>query len=95
MKRRLGALTIAAAILALVLETASVPHAHLGVSAGLWNQEHDLATLAAFGTGVLLPEPAVAPPLVLVASAVPARPAGVPRTAPRPHADPRAPPSAA
>jgi hypothetical protein len=83
---------LAVAVLALVLETASVPHGHLGVNAGLWNQEHDLATLAALGSGAPLPDRAAAPPFVLVASAPRPAPAAVPAPAPRAHADPRAPP---
>lgn len=83
---------LALAVLALVLETASVPHVHLGVNAGLWNQEHDLATLATLGSGAPVPQSTAAPPFVLVASSAGFTAAAVPASAPRPHASPRAPP---
>ena len=47
-KRRV--LPILIGLVALLLASASLPHLHAGAEAGLWNQEHDLALMATFGT---------------------------------------------
>ena len=47
-KRR--ALPILLGLVALLLACAGQLHLHAGAEAGLWNQEHDLALMAAFGT---------------------------------------------
>src|SRR5439155_317832 len=47
-KRR--ALPVLLGLVALLLASASLPHLHAGAEAGLWNQEHDLALMATFGT---------------------------------------------
>ena len=47
-KRR--ALSILLGLVAVLLGSASLPHLHAGAEAGLWNQEHDLALMATFGT---------------------------------------------
>ncbi len=47
-KRR--ALPMLVAVVALLLAGASLPHTHAGSSAGIWNADHDLTLMAAFGT---------------------------------------------
>ncbi len=37
-------------VVALVLAGASLPHTHAGSTPGLWNADHDLTLMAAFGT---------------------------------------------
>jgi hypothetical protein len=37
-------------VVALVLAGASLPHTHAGSTPGLWNADHDLMLMAAFGT---------------------------------------------
>jgi len=88
----LPALVIALALAALVADAGSVPHAHLGGEPGLYNQEHDLSALAAFGAGGPLPGAAALPAaLVVVAALVPA--VSLATSAPRRPADSRAPPA--
>jgi hypothetical protein len=47
-KRR--ALPMLVAVVALLLAGASLPHTHAGSTAGIWNADHDLTLMAAFGT---------------------------------------------
>ena len=47
-KRR--ALPILLGLVALLLASVALPHLHAGPEPGLWNQEHDLALMATFGT---------------------------------------------
>ena len=37
-------------VVALLLTGASLPHTHAGSTPGLWNADHDLTLMAAFGT---------------------------------------------
>ena len=37
-------------VVALLLAGASLPHSHAGSTPGLWNADHDLTLMAAFGT---------------------------------------------
>ena len=37
-------------VVALLLAGASLPHTHAGATPGLWNADHDLTLMAAFGT---------------------------------------------
>jgi len=37
-------------VVALLLARASLPHTHAGSTPGLWNADHDLTLMAAFGT---------------------------------------------
>lgn len=47
-KRR--ALLLLLGVVAFLLAGASMPHTHAGPGPGLWNSDHDLALMAAFGT---------------------------------------------
>jgi len=47
-KRR--ALLLLLGVVAFLLAGASMPHTHAGPGPGLWNADHDLALMAAFGT---------------------------------------------
>ncbi len=47
-KRR--ALLLLLGVVAFLLGGASMPHTHAGVAPGLWNADHDLTLMAAFGT---------------------------------------------
>ena len=47
-KRRVFPLLLS--VVALLLAGASLPHTHAGSSPGLWNADHDLTLMAAFGT---------------------------------------------
>ena len=47
-KRRV--LPLLLGVVALLLAGASLPHTHAGSSPGLWNADHDLTLMAAFGT---------------------------------------------
>ena len=47
-KRR--ALLLLLGVVAFLLAGASMPHTHAGSSPGLWNADHDLTLMAAFGT---------------------------------------------
>jgi hypothetical protein len=87
----LAALT-ALALLGFLVSVGSVPHTHTGQGAGLYNQEHDLSYLAAFGGGA--PPPAAAPatpldaPIVALPPPAPLRPGSAPRRLARPRAPP-------
>ncbi|MGH7308264.1 MAG: hypothetical protein ACREK6_06180 [Candidatus Rokuibacteriota bacterium] len=87
-----AAFLVTLAVIAVVLTAASVPHTHVTVKPGLYNQEHDLSYLAALG-GVAPLEQAVsaaAPVLVVTDGFGAADPALVSRVGR--HPDPRAPP---
>ncbi len=47
-KRR--ALPLLLAVVALLLTGASLPHTHAATGSGIWNADHDLTLMAAFGT---------------------------------------------
>jgi hypothetical protein len=47
-KRR--ALPLLLAVVALLLAGASLPHTHAATGPGIWNADHDLTLMAAFGT---------------------------------------------
>ena len=47
-KRR--AFPLLLAVVAMLLAGASLPHTHAGSSPGIWNADHDLTLMAAFGT---------------------------------------------
>jgi hypothetical protein len=46
-KRR--ALLLLLGVMAFLLAGASMPHTHAGAAPGLWNADHDLSLMAAFG----------------------------------------------
>jgi hypothetical protein len=92
-RRLLGAILLVA-LATLLLQGATAPHTHAGVSPGLYNQDHDLALLATLHGAAVLQgtQPA---PFVLVAGPAPASPRGrTPASPPRSTADSRAPPRA-
>lgn len=74
-------LLFAMALLAVVASGAAMPHAH-GDAPGIYNQEHDLTSLATFGGPAavlaigpaIVPTPAVAPAHDLVVRAIAAAP---------------------
>jgi hypothetical protein len=80
------------ALLALGLEGASTPHAHKSAGPGLFNQEHDLTSFAAFRSGAPVPDAvfSLGVPLVIVTLVFIAlvRPPATPGR----HTDSRAPP---
>jgi hypothetical protein len=85
-------LLFALAVAGLLLQTGSVPHLHLEPGVGLYNHEHDLGSLAAYGTGVVSDGPSATPLGVAVLLSIGigvTRPASTPRR----HADVRAPPA--
>ncbi len=84
---------VALALLGLVVATGTVPHSHIGPGPGLFNQEHDLTTLAGVGAAAATPEAPSVAPLVDVADALIIAPALVTRPAHR-GVDSRAPPTA-
>jgi hypothetical protein len=85
---------LALALVALLLRDGSLSHQHLGTKAGLYNHDHDLSTLATVAGGLVPDRPDPGPALVALAPI--AGPAvAVRATAPRCHADPRAPPQPA
>jgi len=89
-KRRV--LPLLLGLVAFVLASASVPHIHAGAGLGLWNGEHDLTLMAAFGTHACQLEtiPVLGLALTLKATIVPAavRVASIPLC----RSDSRAPP---
>ena len=50
------ALTLLLGLVAFLLAGATVPHVHAGAQPGLWNAEHDLTLMAAFGTYATQPD---------------------------------------
>jgi hypothetical protein len=89
-KRRV--LPLLLGVVALLLAGASLPHTHAAWSPGLWNADHDLTLMAAFGTHAcqLDATPVIGIALVL-AAAVSLAVAGVPAAPARLSAS-RAPP---
>jgi hypothetical protein len=86
---------VALAVVASIVAAGSVPHSHQADSVGLYNQEHDLSTLAALaGSAPLTATTTIA--VALVASR-PLSAAPAPRLASRPTSDDpsRAPPVSA
>jgi hypothetical protein len=87
-----AAFLVALGVIAVVLSAATIPHTHLTAKPGLYNQEHDLAYLAALGgVAPLVPAVRAVAPLRVVAhafaAAAPSLVTGVGR-----HPDSRAPP---
>ena len=76
------ALPILLGLVALLVASAGQPHLHAGAEAGLWNQEHDLALMATFGTQACqvdaMPVLGLVPSLTAPISTADPRPAGVP-----------------
>jgi hypothetical protein len=91
-KRRVFPLLLG--LLAFVLAGASVPHLHTATGPGLWNQDHDLALMAAVGTHAGQPDAMPALGLVPSPAAVFAPPVAEHSTAPLRPSAPRAPPLA-
>jgi hypothetical protein len=88
-RRRLALLVLA--LVALLLRDGSLPHQHLGGTAGFYNQDHDLCTLATVAGGLVPDRPEPEPVRIALAPIVAT--ADVVRVvAPRCLADPRAPP---
>jgi hypothetical protein len=83
-----------AAVLAVLVQGAVLPHTHAGVGPGLYNQDHDLSLLATLHGAAVLLDAQPAPLVVVVVSAV--TPAGTesPAAPARSTADSRAPPLA-
>lgn len=85
-------LLLAAALVAMLVSAASLPHVHGGPEPGFFNQDHDLSLLAGLSGAALLSAVHSSATLVLVAG----QPLGLAthhlQAAPRRHADPRAPP---
>jgi hypothetical protein len=90
--RPAAALFLAPALLAMLVSAASVPHIHAGPSPGLFNQDHDLSSLAGLSGAALLPDVIATATLGRVASPPVGLAARRPAAAPERHADPRAPP---
>ncbi len=59
----IGVAVMVAAVVALLMLGASVPHLHLSVDGGLFNQEHDLALLVA--TSSQAPSPVALPVIAI------------------------------
>jgi hypothetical protein len=92
-RRLLGAFLLVA-LAALLLQGATVPHTHAGVSPGLYNQDHDLALLATLHGAAILHDTEFVP-LVLAAGSAPAPLSRrTPASPPQSTADSRAPPRA-
>ncbi len=80
------------ALVALLSREASLPHQHASVAPGLFNQDHDLCTLATVAGGLVPDAPEPGPVLVSLAPAPVTAALAVRAVAPRCLADPRAPP---
>jgi hypothetical protein len=87
------ALLLGALLGLVVVQDTQFPHVHEARTAGIYDEQHVLDTLARLSGAVPLPG-APAPGVVAAVAPAPALP-DVPPTAARPerHADPRAPPS--
>jgi hypothetical protein len=83
-----------AAVLALLLQGACLPHTHTGVGPGLYNQDHDLSLLAILHGAAVLLDAQPAPLVVVMVSAVTPAGTGSPAAPTRSTADSRAPPLA-
>ena len=85
-------LVVGVALAGFLLSVASLPHSHAPSRPGVYNQEHDLTNLAAFGGAAAVAEaPSAALFVLVVVLAVAAAPSVAPVTWRR-HADFRAPP---
>jgi hypothetical protein len=89
-KRR--ALPLLLAVAALLLAGASLPHTHIATSPGIWNADHDLTLMAAFGTHACQFETMPVLGLVLLLAATISLAAAGLATAPLRLSDSRAPP---
>ena len=67
-KRRV--LPLLLGVVALLLAGASLPHTHAGSSPGLWNADHDLTLMAAFGSHACLDAMPVFGIALVIAAAV-------------------------
>jgi len=83
-----------AALCALLLQGACLPHTHTGVGAGLYNQDHDLSLLATLHGAAVLLDAQPAPLVVVVVSTITPAGADSPAAPARSTADSRAPPLA-
>jgi len=83
-----------AAVLAVLVQGAVLPHTHTGVGLGLYNQDHDLSLLATLHGAAVLLDTQPAPLVVVVVSAVTLAGTEAPTAPARSTADSRAPPLA-
>ena len=90
-KRR--ALLLVLGVVAFLLAGASMPHTHAGATPGLWNADHDLSLMAAFGTHACQLDATPALGFVPLLMAIVALAAIQVVSAPQSLSDPRAPPS--
>jgi len=90
---RLKALLLVLGLAAFLLAGASLQHLHASGDFGLWNEEHDLSLMAAFGSAAVPLDAAPTLLLVLVLVAALAPVSGRIAGAPRHAADSRAPPA--
>jgi hypothetical protein len=79
-------------VVALVLAGASLPHTHAGSTPGLWNADHDLTLMAAFGTHACQLDAMPVIEIALVLAAAISLAAAHPTAAPVRLSDSRAPP---
>ena len=90
-KRR--ALLLLVGVLALLVAGASLPHTHASAGPGLWNADHDLSLMAAFGTHACqldaTPVIGLAPVLAPVIAAAAAHAASAPLSLSASRAPPR------
>jgi hypothetical protein len=86
------ALPLLLAVVALLLAGASLPHTHAATAPGIWNADHDLTLMAAFGTHAVqldaMPVLGIALVLAATISLAPTRVVAAPRRL----SDSRAPP---
>jgi hypothetical protein len=83
-----------AAVFAVLLQGAVLPHTHAGVGPGLYNQDHDLSLLATLHGAAVLLDAQPAPHVIVLVSTVTLARAGSPAAPARSTADSRAPPLA-
>ena len=81
------------AVAAFALEGASLPHLHAVGEPAFFNHDHDLTSCATF-SGAPVPSASPDASLAIAVAAAPLSAVPKPATAPRGHADPRAPPRA-
>jgi hypothetical protein len=79
-------------VVALLLAGASLPHTHAGSTPGLWNADHDLTLMAAFGTHACQLDAMPVIGIALVLAAAVSLAASHVAAAPARLADSRAPP---
>jgi len=89
-KRR--ALLLLLGVVAFLLAGASMPHTHAGPGHGLWNADHDLTLMAAFGTHACQLDATPVIGLAIVVAAAIALAAAPAVSAPRNLSASRAPP---